>query len=72
MEQVGRTLIILGGFVLIVGVLLTFGDRLPFRPGRLPLDFHIERGNFSIYLPLGTSIVVSILLGLVFMVLSRR
>lgn len=72
MENLGRTLIVFGGIAVVVGVLFLFSDRLPLRIGRLPLDFHFQRGNFSFYFPLGTSIVVSLLLTLVFGLLNRR
>jgi Protein of unknown function (DUF2905) len=51
---------------------LTLGPKLPFKLGRLPLDFHFQRDNFSFYFPLGTSILLSLLLTLVFSVLNRR
>ena len=73
MEQMGRTLLIVGGVIVLVGLFLTFGPRLPFRLGRLPLvDIHVQRDNFSFYFPLGTSIIVSIVLTLVFGLLNRR
>ena len=72
MEHVGRLLILIGCVAVVVGILFSFGDRLPFRLGRLPFDFHIESGNYSLYLPLGSSIVVSIVVGLVVMFLGRR
>ncbi len=72
MEQFGRLLIVMGGILALFGVLLTLGPKLPFRIGRLPLDFHYQRDNFSFYFPLGTSIVVSLLLTLVFSLLKRR
>lgn len=72
MEQVGRMLILVGSAALILGLFVTFGDRLPFRLGRLPLDFRIERDNFSFYFPLGTSIVISVVVSLILMFLSRR
>jgi hypothetical protein len=72
MQQFGRMLILIGGILVVIGLLMTFGSRLPFRIGRLPLDFHIQRDNFSFYFPLGTSIVVSIVLSLVFALLNRR
>ncbi len=72
MEQVGRLLIVIGGILALVGVLLMLGPRLPFRLGRLPLDFHYERDNFRFYFPLGTSILISVLLTLVFGLLNRR
>jgi hypothetical protein len=64
----GRTLIILGLLIAGVGLLVTLG--LPI--GRLPGDFTIRRGNFTFYFPLATSIILSILLTLVMMFLTRR
>ena len=72
MDQLGRTLIITGGVIVLVGVLLSFGPKLPFRIGRLPLDFHYQRDNFSFYFPLGTSIVISVILTLVLRFLIKR
>jgi len=75
MEQLGRTLIIVGGVIVVVGLFLAFGafgPSLPFRIGRLPLDIHVQRDNFSFYFPLGTCIVLSILLTIAFRFISRR
>ena len=72
MEQMGRLLIVMGGIIAVVGFLLMLGPKLPFRLGRLPLDFHYQRDNFSFYFPLGTSILISIVLTLVFGLLNRR
>lgn len=72
MEQLGRVLMVMGGVIVLIGLLLALGTRLPFRIGRLPLDIHIQRGNFSFYFPLGTSILISLVLTLVFGLLKRR
>jgi hypothetical protein len=72
MEQFGRLLVIMGVVVALVGFLMMLGPRLPFRIGRLPLDFHYQRENFSFYFPLGTSILISIILSLIFAALNRR
>jgi hypothetical protein len=72
MEQMGRLLVVMGGILVLVGFLLMLGPKLPFRLGRLPLDFHYQRDNFSFYFPLGTSILISIVLTLVFGLLNRR
>ena len=72
MQQFGRVLIVMGVVIFAVGLLLAFGSRLPLRLGRLPLDFHFQRGNFNFYFPLGTSILVSIVLTLIFGLLNRR
>ncbi len=63
---------ILGVVIVFVGFLLMLGPRLPFRIGRLPLDFHYQRGNFNFYFPLGTSILVSVVLTLIISLLNRR
>jgi hypothetical protein len=72
MEQLGRALLVMGGLLALLGVLLMLGPRLPFRLGRLPLDFHFRRDNFSFYFPLGTSILISVVLTLIFSLLHRR
>jgi len=71
-EQFGRPLVILGVVIAAIGGLLMIGPRLPFRIGRLPLDFHFERDNFHFYFPLGTSIVISVLLTLILALINRR
>ena len=69
----GRTLIALGAAVALLGVVLVIADRFPgLRIGKLPGDVSIERENFRLYFPLGTSIVVSIVLSLVLWLIGRR
>ena len=64
----GRLLILVGLLIAGVGVLVALGVPL----GRLPGDFSIRRGNFSFYFPLTTSILVSVVLTLIMLFLSRR
>ncbi|MFP4129033.1 MAG: DUF2905 domain-containing protein [Desulfonatronovibrio sp.] len=61
----GKLLIAAGVVLIIAGALLLFKDRLPLGLGRLPGDISFEKGNFRFYFPLGTSIVISIILTLV-------
>jgi Protein of unknown function (DUF2905) len=69
----GRTLIALGAVVALLGVLLVIADRFPgLRIGKLPGDVSIERDHFRFYFPLGTSIVVSVILSLVLWLIGRR
>ena len=72
MDQLGRMLIVMGAVIVVVGLFMSFGARLPVRIGRLPLDIHIQRDNFSFYFPLGTSILLSLVLTIVFGLLKRR
>jgi len=63
MFGVGRMLMIVGGALLLLGALLSFGARIPWL-GRLPGDIVFERDNFRFYFPIATSIVISIILTL--------
>lgn len=63
----GKLLVILGLVIAGVGLLVSAG--LPL--GRLPGDFVIRRDNFTFYFPLGTSIVVSVVLTILFALLRR-
>jgi hypothetical protein len=55
-----RFLIILGLAILVIGLAWPWLSRLGL--GRLPGDIVIERGNFTFYFPLLTSVIVSIVL----------
>ena len=57
----GKTLVLIGLAIAGLGVLIVLG--VPF--GRLPGDIYVRRGNFTFYVPLATSIVLSILLTLI-------
>jgi hypothetical protein len=69
---IGRILIVFGLVLVAVGVLLTIGERLPIRLGRLPGDILIRGKNTVFYFPLATSLLLSILLTLVLWLFSRR
>jgi hypothetical protein len=72
MVPLGRLLMFLGIFLLVVGVLLTYTNLFSFlRLGHLPGDLSIKRENFSFYFPLTTCIVISIILTLIFYFLRR-
>jgi hypothetical protein len=67
----GRLLIVLGLVLLLAGLLVTLGPRVPWL-GRLPGDFSFGSGSWRVYLPLGTSIVLSLLLTLVLWLVRRK
>lgn len=72
----GKLLIGIGAIVMGLGALLVFADRVPGVGnlfgwfGKLPGDISIKRDNFSLFFPLGTSIVLSIAISLLFYLLS--
>lgn len=73
---IGRLLIITGVVLAALGVLLTLAEKWPGLGaafgwvGKLPGDLSITRERFSLYVPIATSLVLSILLSLVFYILS--
>jgi hypothetical protein len=69
---VGRTLIILGLVLVAVGVLVTLGDKLPIKLGRLPGDVVVRGKNGVFYFPIVTCIILSAVLSLVMWLIGRR
>ena len=61
--DIGRTLIVAGLVILAVGLVLTFGARIPLL-GRLPGDISVQGDGWTVYAPIATSIVLSVLLTL--------
>jgi hypothetical protein len=64
-----RILIIFGLALVAVGLLWPFFDRLGL--GRLPGDIVVERENFRLYIPLATSLLISVVLSVVLWLLNR-
>jgi len=68
----GRTLIVLGVVLVVAGILVTLGDKLPFRIGHLPGDIEIRGKNSVVYFPLMTCVLLSVVLSLVMWLFGRR
>jgi multisubunit Na+/H+ antiporter MnhG subunit len=68
-ENMGKLLLIIGGVLALIGVLFLFLGR--FGLGRLPGDIIIKRENLTIFFPLTTMLLISILLTLIFSILKR-
>ncbi len=66
----GKLLILLGVFIILVGLFLLLGEKIPWI-GRLPGDIIIRRKNFTFYFPIVTSILISIILTLLFMLFRK-
>jgi len=65
MGALGKLLILLGVFIILIGLLLLVGEKIPW-VGRLPGDIIIRKKNFTFYFPIVTSIIISIVLTLLF------
>ncbi len=71
MAELGKLLLLLGGVIVVIGALLLLAGRFHLPLGRLPGDFVYRGKNTVFYFPLGTCILLSIILSLVFWLVSR-
>jgi len=69
--EIGKLLIIVGGVIVVVGLVLFFGLRVPFL-GRLPGDISVDRGNVHFYFPIVTCLLLSLVLTLLLNLFFRR
>lgn len=69
-QTLGKFLILGGITILIIGLIITFWDRIPFI-GKLPGDILIKGKNFTFYFPIVTSIILSIIISLILYLLRK-
>jgi hypothetical protein len=70
LEPLGRTLVVVGVFITVLGAIMLLTPRVPWL-GRLPGDIVIHRDDLTIYLPITTMLLVSVLLSVVLSVIGR-
>ena len=70
LEGLGRVLLFVGLGMAVLGGVLMLGGKIPWL-GRLPGDIVYRKGSFTVYFPLVTSILLSIVLTLVLSLLRR-
>jgi ribose/xylose/arabinose/galactoside ABC-type transport system permease subunit len=70
LREIGRLLMVAGAMLAVVGALLVFSGKLPFRVGRLPGDISWRGQHSVVYFPVVTCVVVSVILSLVFWLIS--
>ncbi len=68
--DMGRFLIIAGTVIVIIGLVFMISDKLPI--GRLPGDIHLGSGRFKIYIPVATSVLLSIVITVIVNFFSRK
>lgn len=69
MNELGKLLMLIGGVAVVAGVILMLVGKTPL--GRLPGDFVIRRDHFTLAFPLATSILISVVLSLIFWIVTR-
>ena len=71
MDSAGKTLVILGAGIMLLGAILWLGRGLPWlRLGKLPGDISYQKDGFTLFVPITTMIVVSVALTLVLWVVA--
>lgn len=70
MSSIAKALILLGVFLILLGVGIFVLGKLGF--GRLPGDIYLRRGNFSLYFPITTCILLSLPLTLILSFFLRK
>jgi len=70
-HEVGKLLLVFGVLLVLAGLALVLVGRVPWL-GRLLGDIHIERGSWTFYFPLATSLVLSAVLSLILWIVGRR
>ena len=70
LEPIGRVLVVIGVFITVLGAVMLLTPRVPFL-GHLPGDIVIHRENLTIYIPITTMLIVSVVLSVVLSVIGR-
>jgi hypothetical protein len=70
MSDLGKLLVVAGLFLTVIGILLWSGLGRGWL-GRLPGDIHYSRGNFSLYFPIVTCLLISVFLTLLLWLLRK-
>ncbi len=70
-DGIGRLLIVGGVLLAVVGVVIVLAPNIPFL-GRLPGDIRIDNGNVKVFIPLGTMLIISLILTVILNLANRR
>jgi hypothetical protein len=68
--DVGRFMVLAGTIILVIGLLFMVSDKLPV--GHLPGDIQIGSGKFRLYIPIVTSILLSLIITIILNFFSRK
>jgi hypothetical protein len=69
--ELGKLLVIVGVVVVVLGLFLALGLRIPFL-GKLPGDISVDRGNVHFYFPIATGLLLSVVLTLLLNLFFRN
>ena len=69
MASLGKIIVLFGFITVGIGLLMMFSDKLPFI-GKLPGDINIKKDDFQLYIPVTTSILLSVIISAVLWLIS--
>ena len=70
LQPFGKILILSGVAILLIGLIITFWDKIPFI-GKLPGDIIWKGKNFTFYFPIVTSLLISLIISLILYFLKK-
>lgn len=68
-QGLGKFLVLTGAVIIVIGQALMFYNKIPFL-GKLPGDIVIKKENFTLYFPIVTSILLSLIISLIFFLIN--
>ena len=71
MNAIGKSLIFVGILLIIIGIFFILGNKIP-HFGRLPGDIMVKKENFSLYFPITTCILISIVISIILFLFTRK
>jgi uncharacterized membrane protein HdeD (DUF308 family) len=71
LQPLGWSLVVLGIVLAVAGLVILVGPRIPIL-GHLPGDIVVQRDNVTIIIPLGTMLLISVVISVVLALLNRR
>jgi len=71
MQGIGKTFLLIGGILVVLGIILIFAGRLHVPFGKLPGDMVIRKQNYVVFFPLVSMLILSLLLTLIVNVIMR-
>jgi len=69
-QAVGKTLMLIGGIFFLLGIVFFFGEKIPYL-GKLPGDINIKKDNVQFFVPITTSVILSLIISLVLWLISH-
>lgn len=71
MQNLGKTIIFIGLALVVIGAALTIAGKLGLPFGKLPGDITYQRKNVTIFAPLGSMLILSLVISLILNIFSR-